>query len=106
METHSEKKARITVCVPAYDRPEFLRETLDSLRDQGLGRDEYIVAIYDDASPTLLEEVAAGFEDKLQIEYQRNHTNLGHIANFERAFSQIRTPYVSFLPHDDLIAPG
>ncbi len=99
-------RARVTVCIPAYDRPEFLREALESLCDQGLGRDEYVVAISDDASPTSLNDVVSSFEGKLQIEYQRNSTNLGHIANFEKAFSLAKTRYVSFLPHDDLISPG
>lgn len=98
--------ARITVCIPAYNQPELLSETLSSLCDQGLRRHEYVVAISDDASPASLADVVAGFEDKLQIVYRRQTANLGHLANFEAAFRLAATPYVSFLPHDDLIAPG
>lgn len=99
-------KAKVTVCIPAYNRPDFLREALMSLCDQGLSRDEYVVMISDDASPASLHEVVLSFKKRLQIIYHRNDANVGHIANFERAFTLADTPYVSFLPHDDVIAPG
>lgn len=99
-------RPRITVCIPAYNQPEYLRQALASLCDQGLGRDEYVVSISDDASPTPLEAVAAAFADRLQVEYRRNATNLGHLANFAQSFGTAKTPYVSFLTHDDVIAPG
>jgi len=98
--------AKVTVCIPAYDKPDFLRDALTSLCDQGLARDEYVVAISDDASPTPLQPVVASFEGRLQIAYDRSAANIGHIANFERAASLARTPYISFLSHDDLVAPG
>lgn len=98
--------AKITICIPAYNQPEFLRQALSSLCDQGLSRKEYVVAISDDASPTPLGEVIARFENTLQIDYHRHEANVGHIANFMHSFAMAKTPYVSFLPHDDLIAPG
>ncbi len=97
---------RVTVCIPAYNQPGFLHEALASLCDQGLRRDEYVVAISDDASSTPLRKVVSAFETKLQIVYDRSETNVGHIANFERAGQLATTPYISFLPHDDLVAPG
>jgi glycosyltransferase involved in cell wall biosynthesis len=99
-------RAKVTVCIPAYDKPDFLRDALTSLCDQGLARDEYAVAISDDASPTDLRPMVSTFEDRLQIVYARSSVNNGHIANFERAASLARTPYISFLSHDDLVAPG
>jgi len=99
-------RARITVCIPAYNQPDYLRQALASLCDQGLGRHEYVVSISDDASPAPLEAVVAAFADRLQVEYHRNATNLGHLANFAQSFAMAKTPYVSFLTHDDAIAPG
>jgi len=98
--------ARLTVCIPAYNQPRFLHEALASLCDQGLRRDQYVVAISDDASPTSLAPVAASFDDKLQIVFHRNETNIGHLANFERSSRLSETELLTFLPHDDLIAPG
>jgi glycosyltransferase involved in cell wall biosynthesis len=96
----------LTVCVPAYNQPEFLRDALESLCDQGLTRDDFIVAVADDASPTSLEPVIDTFRDRLPIEYHRHQTNVGHIRNYDYGFETARTPFVSFLPHDDVIAPG
>lgn len=99
-------QATVTVCIPAYNEPEYLRQALASLCDQGLRRDEYVVSISDDASPTPLAPVAQRFADRLQVEYHRNDANVGHLANFARLFESVKTPLVSFLTHDDVIAPG
>jgi glycosyltransferase involved in cell wall biosynthesis len=98
--------ARLAVCIPAYNQPGFLHEAMTSLCDQGLSRHEYVVVVSDDASPAPLRAVAASFEDRLQVVYHRNATNLGHIANYEKSWHLVEAPYISFLPHDDLIAPG
>jgi len=98
--------ARVTVCIPAYNRPDLLRDALASLCDQGLSRDTYVVAISDDASPAPLDAVVDGFRDRLQIVYDRSPANLGHLANFDRSWSLTDTPYISFLSHDDVVAPG
>lgn len=98
--------ARLTVCIPAYNQPVLLRETLTSLCDQGLAREDYVVAISDDASPTPLGEVIDDFTDRLQIIYDRSPENIGHLKNFERASRLTSTPYLSFLSHDDVISPG
>jgi glycosyltransferase involved in cell wall biosynthesis len=71
-----------------------------------LKREEYVVAISDDASPDNTAEVVAEYRDRLQLVYQRNPENVGHMANFMRAAELCRTPYISFLPDDDLVAPG
>lgn len=98
--------ARLAVCIPAYNQPALLRETLTSLCDQGLNRDEYVVAISDDASPISLADVAAEFRDRLQIVYDRGAENAGHLKNWDRASQLVDAPYISFLSHDDVVAPG
>ena len=96
----------LTVCIPAYNRPDYLRDALTSLCGQGLNREGLVVVVSDDASPTSLEPVVAEYEDRLQIVYCRSQSNIGHIANFARAFELAQSRYVSFLPHDDVLAPG
>ena len=98
--------ARVTVCIPAYKNPAYLRDALTCLCDQGLGRDEYVVAVSEDPSETSLEPVAVEFARKLTIEHSRSEQRLGHLGNFERAVGMARTPLISILPHDDVIAPG
>jgi glycosyltransferase involved in cell wall biosynthesis len=97
---------RLSVCIPAYNQPHFLREALSSLCDQRLSRDELVVVVADDASPQPLAPIAESFGDRLQIHYHRGEKNIGHLANFARAFELSHTPLVSFLSHDDVVAPG
>ncbi|HEX8028519.1 MAG TPA: glycosyltransferase family 2 protein [Vicinamibacterales bacterium] len=98
--------ARLAVGIPAYNQPALLRETLTSLCDQGLERHDYVVTVSDDASKANLEEVVAEFRDRLNITYDRSPVNIGHIKNFNRVWQLTDTPYVSFLSHDDVVAPG
>jgi len=99
-------KAKVTICVPTYNRAAFLSQTLDSLCDQGIARDEYVVAVSDNASTDRTGEVIASFNDKLQLVYHRNTENLGHVANLGIVTGLSRTPYTVVLPDDDLLAPG
>lgn len=99
-------RPRLTVAIPAYNQPAFLRETLASLCDQGLHRDDYVVAVSDDGSPTPLADVVAAFSDRLQVIYDRAPANVGHLENWERASRLTDTPYLSFLAHDDIVSPG
>jgi glycosyltransferase involved in cell wall biosynthesis len=96
----------LSVCIPAYNQPDLLRETLTSLCDQGLAREDYVVAVSDDASPLSLAEVVDEFRDRLQIVYDRSPQNIGHLKNWERASRLAETPYLSFLSHDDIVSPG
>jgi glycosyltransferase involved in cell wall biosynthesis len=98
--------ARLTICIPAYNEPAFLRDALLSVCSQGLRKTDYEVVVSDDASPLPLDAVVADFKDRLQIRYERSPHNLGHIANFARAASFARTPFLSLLSHDDIVAPG
>ena len=83
-----------------------MRQALDSLCDQGLKRDEYVVAISDDCSPDNPEHLIKEYEERLSIIYHRNSKNIGHLRNFAQAVGLAQTPYLSFLPDDDLVAPG
>ncbi len=97
---------RLAVCIPAYNQPAFLREALTSLCDQGLDRRDYAVVVCDDGSPTPLAPVADEFRERLTIVYHRHATNLGHLANWDAAWRLVDAPFLSFLAHDDVMAPG
>lgn len=97
---------RLAICIPAYNQPEFLREALTSLCEQDLARDQFVVAISDDASPTPLDEVVDAFRSRLPIIFHRHERNLGHLANWDAAWQLADAPFISFLAHDDVVAPG
>ena len=97
---------RLAICIPAYNQPEFLRQALTSLCDQGLAQDQFVVAISDDGSPTPLAGVVDAFRTRLPIVYHRHDRNVGHLANWDAAWQLVDAPFVSFLAHDDVVAPG
>jgi glycosyltransferase involved in cell wall biosynthesis len=99
-------RPRLAVCIPAYSQPQFLQEALTSLCDQGLARDDYIVVVSDDASPEPLAGVVEAFQSRLSLHYHRHERNLGHLANFAAAWQLVDAPFISFLAHDDVVAPG
>lgn len=106
MDIASETAPLVTVCTPTYNRAHFLRQCLHSLCDQGLGREQYVVAISDNASTDDTPDVVAAYRDRLQILYRRNAENLGHAKNFELVMAMCATPYIALLPDDDLLSPG
>lgn len=99
-------QARITVCIPTYNRAHFLSQALHGLCDQGLARHEYVVAISDNCSTDQTVDVVEEFQDELQIVYHRNPETMGVRENWSVVAALCETPYLSLLPDDDLLAPG
>lgn len=99
-------RLQLAIGIPAYNRPDFLREALTSLCDQDLDPDRFVVAIADDASPTPLDGVIDEFRERLPILYHRHPHNIGHLANWDAAWQLADAPFITFLAHDDVIAPG
>ena len=97
---------RLAICIPAYNQPEFLAESLTSLCEQDLDPRDFVVAISDDASPTPIEPVVDAFRSRLPIVFHRHEQNGGHLANWDAAWQLIDAPFISFLAHDDVVAPG
>lgn len=97
---------KLAICIPAYNQPEFLREALASLCEQGMAQRDYVVAVSDDASPTPLAAVVDAFRSRLPILYHRHEKNVGHLANWDAAWRLTAAPFISFLAHDDVVAPG
>ena len=96
----------LTVYIPTYNRADFLRECLAALVDQGLPRDDYVVAIADNNSSDETRQVVAEFEERLQIDYLRRPTTVSMPENVGGALEMTRTPYMSLMCDDDLMAPG
>ena len=97
---------RLAICIPAYNQPEFLAESLTSLCAQDLDPRDFVVAISDDASPTPIEPVVDAFRARLPIVFHRHERNAGHLANWDAAWQLVDAPFISFLAHDDVVAPG
>ena len=92
----------ITVVIPTYNRPGYLRTALGSVLGQTCRNIE--VLIQDNASPEDPWPVVASFNDT-RVHYRRNRENIGVARNIIRALGWGSGRYVAILADDDLWEP-
>lgn len=93
---------KISVCIPVYNGARHLADTVRSVLNQSC--EDFELVVSDNASTDATPDVVAGFADK-RILYERNHTNLGPVGNFNRCLELARGTYTKILCADDLIYP-
>jgi glycosyltransferase involved in cell wall biosynthesis len=91
----------ISVCIPAYGRPEELRQAIESVLSQGF--DDVEVVVGDDSGD--LEPVAAVIGDP-RVCYRRNESRLGMAGNWTSVLDRARGRYLALLMDDDRLLPG
>lgn len=94
----------ISIIMPVYNAAPFLRECLDSIKQQSHQNWE-LIAVDDfstDASFKILEE-ASFFDSRIKV-YQ--NTNKGIIPALSLAFSKVQGTYTTRMDTDDLMPPG
>lgn len=98
----------LSVCIPAYNRPEVLPALLDSILGQDF--DDYDVVICEDKSPMRrdIAEVVDSYSRKYpgRIAYFENEKNLGYDANLRNLIAKATGQYCLFMGNDDLMCPG
>ena len=99
-------KPRLTIAIPTYRRPEYLREALASISaDARQVLDRLEVVVSDNASRDETEQVAASFSE-LPLDYHCNSQNEGAVQNVLAACERCSGDYVFLLFDDDLVTPG
>ena len=98
----------LSICVPAYNRPEELRVLLANLAPQATDGIEIIVS--DDCSPRQKEIHAAVREAEdnspsATIRYVSNTTNLGYDGNVRAVIEQASGDYCLIMGDDDVLSP-
>jgi glycosyltransferase involved in cell wall biosynthesis len=92
----------VTVVIPTYNRPGYLRTALGSVLGQTHRNLE--VLVQDNASPEDPGPVVAAFNDP-RVHYRRNPENIGAERNIIRALGWGAGTYVAILADDDLWEP-
>ena len=92
----------VSVLVPTYGRPDYLKATIASALAQSFRDFEVIVS--DNASPVDPAGIVAGFRDE-RLRYFRNATNLGVTGNVLAACEHARGKYIAILGDDDIWEP-
>jgi abequosyltransferase len=97
----------LTLTVPTFNRAVFLRQFLDSVRDQ-LGSNSQVEVIVSDNAST--DETPEIMKEELQrgtrLTYIRNPENIGPDANFLQCYEQAGGKYVWVMGDDDVLAPS
>jgi glycosyltransferase involved in cell wall biosynthesis len=91
-----------TFCIPTYNRPEYLRRTIESCLAQTCR--DFEIVITDNSTNGDSAQMAAKINDP-RIRFYSNNGNIGSLASHSRAVSMVRGKYVQFLMDDDLIKP-
>jgi len=103
------KKPRLTISIPTYNRSNYLADTLRQLHSEleACDRNEIELIVSDNASPDETESVVKGFiEAGLELRYLRNNQNIGSDANIAQCFNLAQGKYVLILGDDDLFVDG
>lgn len=105
-DTSFEWQPKISIIVPTYKTPEiFLREMIDSVRNQSYGKWELCIA---DGSggDALVERILQEYaEADNRIKYTLLRENLGISGNTNAALALVTGDYVGLFDHDDVLTP-
>ncbi|WP_375509617.1 glycosyltransferase family 2 protein [uncultured Nostoc sp.] len=89
----------VSVIIPTYNRPEYLKQAIASAVKQTYQNIEIIVS--DNCSLENPQALVASFGDS-RIRFWRHQQNVGMIANQQHAFKMARGKYVASLHDDDI----
>jgi spore maturation protein CgeB len=92
----------VSIVLPTKDRPQFLKEALQSISGQTYGNIEVIVV--NDGGEDV-ENVLSQFMDKLKIIYKKNHERKGPAAARNLGLREARGKYIAYLDDDDIFYP-
>lgn len=98
---------RFSIIVPAYEtKAEYMRELIDSVRNQSYERWELIIA--DAGTSCGVEEIVAEYQEKeheRRIRYIRLIENRGISENTNAGIEAAEGDYIGLLDHDDILTP-
>ncbi len=90
---------KISICIPAYMRVNYLERLLTSIASQTFTNFEVIVA--DDSTDNSVENLLKQFTDQFPIQYFRNIPALGTPANWNFAISKASGDWIKLMHDDD-----
>jgi glycosyltransferase involved in cell wall biosynthesis len=95
----------ISICIPTYNRPDLLREALDSCFAQTYS--DYEILIGDDSKNDDTEHLMEQYRDRYRglIHYQRNKPSLGQAGNVNDLFRRAGGDRLVLLHDDDTLLP-
>ena len=90
---------KVSICIPAYKQPDYLRRTLQSIMMQDYT--DYEVIITDDSPDDSVAGVVAEFKEIVKNGYHKNVARMGAPENWNEAIRRASGEYIKILHHDD-----
>ena len=96
----------VTFVIATYNRPDWLRLSIDSVLAQDYADLELLVM--DDGSTGETADLLAGYAKRYPPERFRHsrHENMGQARTLNRGYEMARGDLIGYLPDDDLLEPG
>lgn len=103
----------ISICIPAYNRADFLEPLLNSIYDQPYSKvnDDFEVVICEDVSPQR-EKIIFEYNNFIESKHIKNlrlvlnEENLGYDKNLRNCISQAQGKFCMIMGNDDLLNAG
>jgi glycosyltransferase involved in cell wall biosynthesis len=92
----------VSICIPTYNRAEYLRRAVKSCLSQTYS--DFEVIITDNSTNDESAKMAAKWTDP-RVRYFKNEGNIGPYASVLRALAFAKGKYIKFLMDDDLLKP-
>lgn len=92
--------AKVSVCIPTYNRKRYLQETLESIRAQTYR--DYEIVIVDDGSTDGTEEMIRRLEYPVRYHWQEN---AGDAAARNALIELAEAEFITFIDSDDMLMP-
>lgn len=100
-----EEMPLVSVCIPAYNNEDTIRETMQSVLHQTWQKLELVV-VDDCSKDETLAVVKKIAEKDARVRVYENESNLGMAGNWNRCLTLCRGAYLKLLCADDLISPS
>ena len=91
---------KVSICIPTYNRKDYLKETIDSILAQTYKN--YEIVIVDDGSTDGTEDMIKNFDFPVTYHWQQN---AGDAAARNKLITLAKGRYISFIDSDDLLMP-
>ena len=95
-----------SICIPTYNRAEYLNQCLASLRNLGAMNKNIEICISDNGSEDDTNLIVEKWKSELNIVYHRFDKNQGIPLNFLKVVSLAKGDYVWLLGDDDIVVPN
>jgi abequosyltransferase len=99
-------KPLLSICIPTYQRAEFLYQLLLSLVGSDLDADKVQIVVSDNHSSDNTDEVIRSFRSRLEIKHIYNSRNTGPYQNIISTVSYADGTFAAIIGDDDVFVPG